>query len=329
MTDVRSDFGPTACWENLRRRAVLLQQVRRFFDERGFLEVETPLLSRDTVVDQHLDPLPVRLIEDPRCPELGTVFWLQTSPEFCMKRLLSAGATAIYQVTRAFRGAERGPLHNPEFTMVEWYRVGDDLCAGMQLLDDLTQTALGRGPAERLSYAEAFRRAVGVDPGQCSIAELADAAHHHGLQAQAPWQPDDRDAWLDWLLVTCVEPTLGRQRPTILYDYPASQAALAVVRPDAVPVAERFELYVDGIELANGYHELTDPAVLDDRTRRANQARAADGKYTLPQTSRLLDAMHHGLPASTGVALGFDRLVMVALGATDLSQVMAFPIDRA
>jgi lysyl-tRNA synthetase class 2 len=329
MTDALSDFGPSAGWENLHRRAALLRQVRRFFDERGFLEVDTPLLSRDTVVDQHLDPLSVRLIEDPCCPEQGTVYWLQTSPEYCMKRLLSAGATAIYQVTRAFRGAERGPLHNPEFTMVEWYRVGDDMNAGMQLLDDLIQTALGRGPAERLSYADAFRRAVGVDPGLCSIAELAGAAHQQGLQAQAPWHPDDRDAWLDWLLVTCVEPTLGRQRPTMLYDYPASQAALAVVRPEAVPVAERFELYVDGIELANGYHELTDADLLADRTRRANQARAADGKYALPETSRLLDAMHHGLPASTGVALGFDRLLLVALGATDLSQVMAFPIDRA
>ncbi|MHB0956593.1 MAG: EF-P lysine aminoacylase EpmA [Pirellulaceae bacterium] len=329
MTDVHLDFGPTACWDNLRRRAALLGQVRRFFDGHGFLEVDTPLLSRDTVVDQHLEPLPVRLIEDPRCPEQGTILWLQTSPEFCMKRLLSAGATAIYQVTRAFRGAERGPLHNPEFTMLEWYRVGDDMHAGMQLLDELTQALLDRGPAERLSYADAFLRALNIHPGRSSVAELADAAHQHGLQADASWPAEDRDAWLDWLLVTCVEPTLGRQRPTILYDYPASQAALAVVRPDAVPVAERFELYVDGIELANGYHELTDPIILENRTRRANQTRVAEGKYPLPETSRLLDAMRHGLPAATGVALGFDRLVMVAVGATNLAQVMAFPLERA
>jgi lysyl-tRNA synthetase class 2 len=329
MTDARSDFRPSASWENLRRRAELLRQVRLFFDQRGFLEVETPLLSFDTVVDRHVDPLPVTLIEDPRGLEQGTCLWLQTSPEFGMKRLLASGATAIYQVTRAFRGAERGPLHNPEFTMVEWYRVGDDMLHGIRLLDELAQATLGRGGAERLSYTAAFRRAIGVDPLRCTVAELADTARHHGLQADAAWRQEDRDAWLDWLLVTCVEPTLGRGRPTILFDYPASQAALAVVRQDTIPVAERFELYVDGIELANGYHELTDAAVLRERTRVANQARGADGKYALPEVSRLLDAMDHGLPASTGVALGFDRLVMVALGATDLREVMAFPIDRA
>ena len=302
MTDARSDFRPTASWEHLRRRAKLLREVRSFFDQRGFLEVETPLLSADTVVDRHLDPLPVTLIEDPRRTDWQSVrenmdglvirptapWWLQTSPEFGMKRLLASGATAIYQITRAFRGAERGPLHNPEFTMVEWYRVGDDMRQGMQLLDELTQATLGRGEAERLSYSAAFRRAIGLDPLQCPVAELASAARHHGLQADAAWEPEDRDAWLDWLLVTCVEPTLGRGRPTILYDYPASQAALAVVRPDTIPVAERFELYVDGIELANGYHELTDAAVLRERTRVANRARRADGKYTLPEDSRLL-----------------------------------------
>ncbi len=329
MSDPQSDFRPTASWANLRRRAELFRTVRSFFDRRGFLEVDTPVLSADTVVDRHVDPLPVTLIEDPRAPEHGRRFWLQTSPEFCMKRLLAAGATAIYQITRAFRGAERGPLHNPEFTLVEWYRVGDDLSKGMQLLDELAQAALGRGPAERVSYADAFRRAIGIDPLTCPLAELAGAARRYGLEGDAPWDAADRDAWLDWLLVTCIEPTLGRPRPTILFDYPASQAALAVVRQDAAPVAERFELYVDGIELANGYHELTDADALRARVRAANRARHADGKYLLPETSRLLAAMDHGLPPAAGVALGFDRLVMVALGASDIHQVLAFPIDRA
>jgi lysyl-tRNA synthetase class 2 len=329
MSDAGVDFGPTASWGNLRRRAALLRQVRQFFDDRGFLEVETPLLSRDTVIDQHLDPLAVRLIHDPYDPHDGPLFWLQTSPEYGMKRLLCAGATAIYQITRAFRGAERGARHNPEFTMVEWYRVGDDMWTGMQLLDELTQMALGRGPAERLRYAEAIRRAVGVDPEHGTTQELEAVARANGLQDPIPWEPADRDAWLDWLLVTCVEPALGGGAPTIVYDYPASQAALAVVRQDTVPVAERFELYVDGIELANGYHELTDPAVLDARSVTANAARQAAGKYTLPVQSRLSDAMRHGFPASTGVALGFDRLLMAAVGARDLSEVIAFPIDRA
>ena len=329
MSDAGVDFGPTASWGNLRRRAALLRQVRQFFDERGFLEVETPVLSRDTVIDQHLDPLAVRLINDPHDPDDGPLFWLQTSPEYCMKRLLCAGATAIYQIARAFRGGERGARHNPEFTMVEWYRVGDDMWTGMQLLDELTHMALGRGPAERLRYAEAFQRTVGLNPEHCATHELEAAARKSGLQDPIPWEPADRDAWLDWLLVTSVEPTLGRSAPTIVYDYPASQAALAVVRHDPVPVAERFELYVNGIELANGYHELTDPAVLDARSRAANAARAAAGKYTLPEQSRLSDAMRHGFPASTGVALGFDRLLMAAVGARELSEVIAFPIDRA
>jgi elongation factor P--(R)-beta-lysine ligase len=329
MSDARSDFGPTASWEHLQRRAELLRRVRSFFDQRGFLEVETPLLSADTVIDRHLDPLSVVLFSDPRSPGDGQRLWLQTSPEFCMKRLLAAGATAIYQITRAFRGAERGALHNPEFTMVEWYRVGDDMPRGMQLLDELAQATLGRGAAERLSYTAAFQRAIDIDPLACPLGELADAARRYGLHDDAAWQQADRDAWLDWLLVTCVEPTLGRGQPTMVYDYPASQAALAVVRRQPTPVAERFELYVDGVELANGYHELTDPAVLRERTRAANLARAADGKPPLPETSRLLEAMDHGLPASTGVALGFDRLVMVALGATDIAQVTAFPVERA
>lgn len=329
MSDSRPDFLPTADWAHLRRRAELLRGVRRFFDERGFLEVETPLLSHDTVVDQHLDPQPVRLIQDAREPESGWPMWLQTSPEFGMKRLLAGGAEAIYQVTRAFRAGERGPLHNPEFTMVEWYRVGDDLIAGMQLLDEFVQSLLERGACERVTYAEAFERVLNLDPHQASAAQLACAAQRQGLADAVTWSQDDRHAWLDWLLVTCVEPTLGARCPTILFDYPADQAALAVVRPGPVSVAERFELYVDGIELANGYHELTDPAVLSRRMEQANRARAADGKYCLPAENRLLAAMHHGLPPCSGVALGFDRLVMVACGARDLSQVIAFPIDRA
>ncbi len=329
MPDRQRDFGPSASWDHLKRRAELLGVVRRFFGERQFLEVETPLLSSDTVIDRHLDPLFSRLFDDPRQPDRGQLMWLQTSPEFGMKRLLAAGAEAIYQVTRAFRGGEQGPLHNPEFTIVEWYRVGDSMQAGIDLLDELVQRTLARGPAQRVSYADAFQRSVGIDPHLCSLEQLEQAARQRGFDPPKSWDGADRDEWLDWLLVSHVEPTLGFDHPLILYDYPASQAALAQVRPTPVPVAERFELYVDGIELANGYHELLDPQVLASRTRAANEARAADGKYRLPTESRLLAAMQHGLPPCTGVALGFDRLVMVALGVTDLSQVMAFPIDRA
>jgi len=329
MSDRPADFDPTASWDHLRHRAELLRRVRRFFDERGFLEVETPVLSHDSVVDRHLDPLKVQLFADAREPDGGESMWLQTSPEFAMKRLLASGAKAIFQIARAFRGGERGPLHNPEFTMVEWYRVGDSMEAGIDLLDDLAQAMLERGPARRLSYAEAFQQQIGVDPHRCDVSELRQVADRAALELPASWEYHDRDAWLDLLLVTLIEPALGHESPVILFDYPVHQAALAQIRSDPFPVAERFELYADGIELANGYHELLDPDVLVERTRVANRARADDGKYQLPSHSRLLEAMQHGLPPCSGVALGFDRLVMVALGARNLSEVMAFPIDRA
>lgn len=322
------DFRPAASWPLLRLRAELLARTRQFFAQHEFLEVETPLLSADVVVDRYLDPLSITLPDDPRQPHRGRPMWLQTSPEFGMKRLLAAGGEAIYQITRAFRAGEVGTLHNPEFTIVEWYRRGDDMQAGMQLLSDLAEALLGRGPAEQLSYREAFVRHAGIDPLAASSDELAQLAAARELSVGAGFADADRDGWLNLLLAELVEPHLGKPRPTLLYHYPASQAALARTC-GTPPVAERFELYVAGIELANGYHELLDPAVLRERNRAANQLRASDGKPLLPEESRLLAAMDHGLPASSGVALGFDRVVMLAAGATDIAQVLAFPIGRA
>jgi lysyl-tRNA synthetase class 2 len=319
------DFRPTASWPMLRFRAELLGKLRRFFDERGFLEVETPLLSADVVVDRHLDPFAVEVGDG----AARRTMWLQTSPEFAMKRLLAAGGEAIYQVTHAFRRGEQGRLHNPEFTMAEWYRVGDDLHAGMQLLGELCDALLGLGPAEPITYQQAFERHAGVNPYAADVEALAAALKSRGRRAPDSLGLADRDAWLDLVLVELVEGELGQSRPQILFDYPASQAALAQVRPGPPAVAERFELYVRGIELANGYHELLDPAVLRERNRINNQARLADGKQALPEESRLLAAMEAGLPSSSGVALGFDRLVMLAAGAKSLADVLPFPFDRA
>jgi lysyl-tRNA synthetase class 2 len=325
---VMSDFLPTASLAMLRRRAELLKAMRRFFDERGFWEVETPILSHDTVIDRHLHPLAVTLFIDPREPERGEKLWLQTSPEFGMKRLLAAGATAIYQVTKAFRGVETGALHNSEFTMVEWYRAGDDYAAGMQLLAELAAQFLPYGEPERLTFREAFLRHAAVDPHLATDEELyAVASGPAGYFLKS--NSYNRDILLDIILLCLVGDHLGQDRPTILYDYPASQAALAQIRPGDPPLAERFELYVHGIELANGYHELLDPAVLRERNRENNVLRAAEGKYTLPEDSRLLAAMEHGLPPCCGCALGFDRLVMVATGAKSIQEVMAFPTYRA
>ena len=325
----QTDFSPTASRECLRLRAELLRRLRAFFHERGFLEVETPLLSADVVVDRHLDPFYATLAPDPRLPEQGRRLWLQTSPEFAMKRLLASGYEAIYQVTRSFRNGEQGDLHNPEFTIAEWYRVGDSFAECMSFASELCESLLGRGPAERVSYAEAFGRYVGLDPHAAETAELISKAQQESLSAPASLSTEDRDGWLDFLLVELVQEQLGRERPTLLYRYPASQAALAQVTADSPPVAERFELYIDGIELANGYHELLDAEELSRRNRHANAARLADGKPPLPEESRLLAAMRSGLPDSCGVALGFDRLVMVAAGAKTLAEVIAFPIARA
>jgi len=323
------DYLPTASWDTLRLRARLLGKVRQFFEVRGFLEVETPILSADTVVDRHIEPFAVPR-ETPSSADNPTQpLWLQTSPEFGMKRLLAAGATAIYQVTRAFRRGEQGPLHNPEFTIVEWYRVGDDMAAGVRLLSELCECLLGRGPAETIPYGEAFASRTGVDPHRATAAELARRARELGVEIPATLAADDRDGWLDLLLADRVQPSLGIGRPVIVYDFPASQAALARVRPGPPPVAERFELYASGIELANGYHELTDPAVLRQRHQANNAWRQRDGKRPLPENSRLLAAMEAGLPPATGAALGFDRVVMLAANAKDLREAMAFPIDRA
>jgi lysyl-tRNA synthetase class 2 len=326
--DPPRDFRPIASWSTLQLRAELLARTRRFFAERGFLEVETPLLSADVVVDRYLEPLAVTLPTDPRRPAEGRAMWLQTSPEFAMKRLLAGGAEAIYQITRAFRAGEAGPLHNPEFTIVEWYRRGDSMADGMQLLSDLAEELLQLGPAERISYANAFETHAGVDAHRATLEQLRDVAERRGIRASESFAGADRDNWLNLLLAELVEPNLGRERPTILFHYPASHAALARVDGNP-PVAERFELYVRGIELANGYHELTDAETLRTRNREANRMRAAEGKPPLPEESRLLAAMEHGLPECTGVALGFDRVVMLAAGAPSLRDVMAFPIDRA
>ena len=321
------DYLPAADLAALRFRAEMHRRLRTFFDERGFLEVDTPILSADTVVDRHLEAFSTEMPRGPNRPPAR--LWLHTSPEFHMKRLLAAGAEAIYQVVHVFRQGEVGPLHNPEFTMVEWYRAGDTPEQGMTFLSDLCDAMLRRGPAERVTYRTAFERHVGLDPLTAPTDALVHRCHELRLAVPPGFAPDDRDTWLDFLLTECVQAYLGHPRPTILHDYPASQAMLAQVRDGDPPVAERFELYVDGIELANGYHELLDAAELRRRNRAVNVQRLADGNAALPEESRLLRAMDAGLPPAVGVALGFDRLLMIAAGATSVAEVLPFPVDRA
>jgi lysyl-tRNA synthetase class 2 len=308
----------SASLEYLARRSELLCALRLFFLERDFLEVETPLLSQEVIPELHIEPVRVA----------GA--WLQASPELHMKRLLAegqGGISAIFQITRSFRGDERGPLHNPEFSLLEWYRVGDDMQAGIELIDELLQAVLLTGPTVRTSYATAFEQHVGIDPHRATCEQLAARAAELHLAVPAEMQSDDRDEWLNLLLALKVEPELGREGPEILYDYPESQAALAkiAVRETGQRVAERFELYWRGVELANGYHELTDADELRQRLVVVNEARTAEGREPLPLPDSLLAAMEKGLPACTGCALGFDRLAMLACGAKSIDEVIAFP----
>lgn len=304
-------------------RAALLTRLRAFFDERGFVEVDTPLLADEVIPELHIEPLAV----DGR--------WLQASPELAMKRLLAAGMPAIYQISRSFRGGEQGRLHNPEFAIAEWYRAGDGVDAGMDLLAELVTTLVANElrtacHVARTTYAAAFEQYAQVDPHRTTPSELAAAARRHSIPIPAEFPGDDRDEWLNLLLAAVVEPQLGTAGPEILFEYPATQAALATTRVTAegVEIAERFELYWQGVELANGYHELTDAAALRRRFLQVNRQRWADGRRELPLPEKFLAAHEAGLPPCSGCALGFDRLAMLACGVTSIAEVMTFAWDE-
>lgn len=324
------DHSPTSTIEHLRRRAHFINQIRQFFESRGFFHVETPLLSHDTVVDRHLHPIRVAAAEiHPGRADAPPLF-LQTSPEFGMKRLLAAGADSIYQIGKAFRGGEIGSRHNPEFTILEWYRVGDDYAAGRRLLGEFASTLLGRPAAEEISYRALFQQRLKVDPDTAEIRHLRECCEACGMELSTSSREEtDRDEWLNLLMGQILEPELGREAPCIVYDWPPSQAALAQIRSGPSPVAERFELFVDGVELANGYHELRDAEELLRRNREVNRQRQSDGAPLLPETNRLVEAMQAGLPPCCGVAVGVDRLWMVASGSETIAEVIPFPFERA
>jgi lysyl-tRNA synthetase class 2 len=315
-------WRPSATVDRLRLRARLLDEVRAFFAERGVLEVETPLLSRTTVTDPHLHSFGVR---DDQSRAVG---YLQTSPEFAMKRLLAAGSGSIYQLGRAFRAAEQGRSHLPEFTLLEWYRVGFDHHALMDEVESLLRRLLGSGlvpgSAPRTTYGELFRRVLDIDPHRCSTDELRRCAG-----SLLPSACLERDELLALLLTHRIEPTFEPGHALFVHDFPASQAALARLRAesDGTLVAERFEVYLGPVEIANGFHELLDAGEQRRRFERDLAERRAQGLGLPPIDERLLAALEHGLPECSGVALGFDRLVMVAADATSLAEVTAFGAD--
>ncbi|MDQ2695161.1 MAG: EF-P lysine aminoacylase EpmA [Pseudomonadota bacterium] len=319
-------WRPAATLEVLRLRARWLAAIRAFFAARGVLEVETPVLSSAAVTDPHLASFATAYSG----PGGGTLY-LHTSPEFPMKRLLAAGSGCIYQIARVFRDAEAGRRHNPEFTLVEWYRLGFDhhrlMAEVAELATLLLQDHRPLQPPQMLTYAEAFLHHLDIDPHQATVAELRHCARRQGIVTSG--MPDaDPDPWRDLLLSHCIEPRLGRGRLTFLYDYPASQAALARLEDADPPVGKRFELYLEGVELANGFHELGDAAEQRRRFMADNAARRAAGLPAMPVDENLLAALAAGLPDCAGVALGFDRLLMLAVGAAAVGEVMAFPLER-
>jgi len=338
MTDHSALDLPSAAIDTLKARSQVTQSIREFFIEQGYWEVETPLLSTDVCVDLWLDPVAVPVGAG------QPVRYLQTSPEFAMKRLLIAGADAIFQFTKAIRSLERGPRHNPEFTMLEWYRTGDTdreqmaftealvrhavLAAGLSSPLISCERVLSVAPFARVPYDVAFERAVGTQVLTRGTPELRELAESLDIRVNAP-ESLDRDAWLNLILAERVEPWIATQGAMFLHDFLASQAALAQVRDEDPPVAERFELYIGGVELCNGYHEITDAEELRKRMERQATLRQREGLSCLPTHSHLEAATRRGMPPSSGVALGFDRLLMWLWECERIDEVIAFPWERA
>jgi elongation factor P--(R)-beta-lysine ligase len=324
MTDYKNAWRPTTPLSMLRLRAKLLADIRQFFLERQVLEVETPLLCHATVTDPHLHSFQTHYCLDNT--EQQTLY-LQTSPEFAMKRLLAAGSGSIYQISKAFRNqGESGRYHNPEFSLLEWYQPGYDHHQLMDEVDDLLKRLLACEPAQRFSYAEIFHRYLNTDPHQLSLKHLKQLTIYLGLASENLGLNTIED-YLNFLMSHVIEPQLPKQL-IFIYDYPVTLAALAKVRRGTIPVAERFEVYFHGIELANGFHELTDANEQRLRFRKDLSVRAGHGYPPVPIDEYLLAALTHGLPDCAGVALGIDRLLMLMAKANKISDVISFPIRR-
>jgi elongation factor P--(R)-beta-lysine ligase len=319
------EWRPTAPWPTLRLRAQLLGLARAFFAERRVLEVDTPALVRHAVTDLHIHSASVQL------PGNAVPLFLHTSPEYAMKRLLAAGSGDLFQIAHVFRGNESGRWHNAEFTLVEWYRCGYSMAQLMAEVAQLTGTLLAlapQAPIEYLRYGQAFERELGIDPLQADDAALRSLAIAHRLDTRVA-RACGRDQLLDWLMGSAVGPRLGANGLCFVHHYPASQAALARLDPQDAALALRFELYSQGVELANGFEELCDPLQQRARFELDRRQRLLAGLVAPAIDELLLSALAAGLPAVAGVALGFDRLLMLRLGETSIERVLPFPLAGA
>ena len=323
MSNKQSSWRPSAEMDILKKRANILATIRQFFYEKGVMEVETPSLSHSSVTDPHLYSFVTHFMGDREKP-----LFLQTSPEFHMKRLLAAGSGAIYQIGKAFRDEESGRHHNPEFTILEWYRPDFDHFNLMAEVAELVQLILKCPDIKRLSYQDAFMQYLQLDPLNIDLEQLQAVVLKHSL---GDWLADetDPDTLLQCLFSQCIEPLIGLEQPCFIYHFPASQAALAKRDLNDPRIAHRFELYYQGIELVNGFNELTDANEQKQRFEQDNLKRKNLNRPTMVIDLHLLQALDAGLPDCAGVALGVDRLVMLALNCTHINQVLPFPVDIA
>ena len=319
-------WQPSMDWETAQQRAKLLSTIRSFFNERNVVEVETPQMCSGTITDVHLDP--IMAIYDWHHEGLDKLY-LQTSPEYLMKRLLSSGYQSIYQIAKAFRNEAEGRLHNPEFTMLEWYRLGFTMQDLIAEVSDLLVETLSVSSPDIQSYEEAFLAHTALNPLETSLAECLAFIEKHGKLE--PWleETTSLDTLLQFIFCEWVEPNIGQAVPCFIHSFPSSQASLATINVDDARVANRFECYFKGVELVNGFHELTDNEQQLQRFVDDNRQREQAGKQARAIDDKFIAALESGLPACSGVALGIDRLIMLALGKQSISEVITFTTQNA
>ncbi|MDX2366908.1 MAG: elongation factor P--(R)-beta-lysine ligase [Colwellia sp.] len=322
-------WQPTLTWEYAQKRAQILQQIRQFFNERNVIEVETPALSQGTVTDVHLEAITCRydFLSD-SSPDKSTNLYLQTSPEFHMKRLLASGYGCIFQIAKAFRHEEAGRFHNPEFTLLEWYRLGFDHFTLMDEVAELLKTVLDCTEPTQTTYQHVFIKLVSLDPLTATRAQLLSLIKDHDKLSEWLTVEQDNDILLQFIFSELIEPHIGNESPCFVYNFPRSQASLAKISPEDPRVAERFECYFQGVELVNGFNELIDSTVQSERFHEDNIKRKNFYLPEKPIDKNFIAALSQGLPQCSGVALGIDRLIILALKAKHIEQVISFPIDR-
>lgn len=325
---MKANWQPVADIQQLRQRAQLLAAIRQFFAQRDVLEVDTPLLCRATGTDPNLDFFTSQFHSSPHQQTL----FLQTSPEFAMKRLLAAGTGCIYQICKAFRNGEAGRYHNPEFTLLEWYRVGFTL---RQLMDEvaelllyLLRPAMPQLPVLRFSYQQLFRERTGLDALAFDRQVYRDYALSQGHPEADGLCGDEHAPWLDFLFSHCVQNRMPEEAICLLHDYPAIQSSLARLHPDDPRVTERFEVFINGMELGNGFFELLDADEQEARFDREIAYRRQHALAAVEKDQLFLQALQDGLPECSGVAIGLDRLLMAVSGCEAIQQVLAFPFSN-